>query len=181
MGIINLWGILILNSCLHGFQKLNCYNHVFKNYLQVFELDQKFVTIWKIKLKYLKTSEIFLWVFFFFFFLKHLNIDVVNILVFFLVSGMCFIAYIIPNLKKWHNFWRYFWGIFSSPNDMTQIVSKSLKDTRDACGKKKSFVCFEMLEEGYKFERLFFWCFEVENKVTIIYKIFCLHPPMGQM
>ncbi len=135
MGMIFFLGILILNSCLHGFQKLNCYNHVFKNYLQVFELDLKFVTIWKIKFKYLKIGEIFLYVFFWFLFScqapqywcgEHSSII-------FLVNGMCFIANIIPNLKKWHNFWGYFWGIFSSPNDMTQIVLKSLKDTRDAC------------------------------------------------
>ncbi len=41
--------------------KANCYNHVFLHYLQVLELDLKFVAIWKIKLKYpqpLKTDEI---------------------------------------------------------------------------------------------------------------------------
>jgi hypothetical protein len=32
-------------SCLHGLQKLNYYNHVFKNYLQVLELDLNFVAI----------------------------------------------------------------------------------------------------------------------------------------
>jgi uncharacterized membrane protein YqgA involved in biofilm formation len=35
MGIIILFlGILFLNSCFHGLQKLNCCNHVFLNYLQ---------------------------------------------------------------------------------------------------------------------------------------------------
>jgi hypothetical protein len=33
-----------------------------------------------------------------------------------------------------------------------------------------------MIEEGYKFEKLFFCCFQVENKVTSMYKISCLHP-----
>jgi hypothetical protein len=52
-----------LNSCAHGLQKLNCYNHVFFKYLQLFELNLKFMTIWKIKVKYLKASEMFLQVF----------------------------------------------------------------------------------------------------------------------
>jgi hypothetical protein len=80
MGIINFFlGTLFFNPCLHGPQKLNCYNHVFLSYLQVLELNLKFVTIWKIKFKYLKVGEMFLQVFGFFF--KHLNIDVVNILI----------------------------------------------------------------------------------------------------
>jgi hypothetical protein len=46
MGIITLfWGILFLNFHLHGLQKLNYYNHSFKNYLQVLDLDLKFVAI----------------------------------------------------------------------------------------------------------------------------------------
>ncbi len=46
MGIINYFlDTLFLNSCLHGFQKLNSYNHVFLSYLQIFELDLKFVAI----------------------------------------------------------------------------------------------------------------------------------------
>jgi len=61
-----LWGILIINSCMHGFQKLNCYNHVFKNDLQVLELDIKFVVVWKINFKCLKIGEILLQVFEFF-------------------------------------------------------------------------------------------------------------------
>jgi hypothetical protein len=81
MGIKNKLGTLFLNSCLHGLQKLNYYNHVFLTYLQKFELDLKFVVVWKIKFKYLKVGEIFSQVFGFFF--KHLNIDVVNILMFF--------------------------------------------------------------------------------------------------
>jgi hypothetical protein len=82
MGIINSFlGTLFLNFCLHGLQKLNCYNHVFKNYLQVLELDPKFMAVSKIKFKYLKVSEMFLRVFGFFF--KHVNIDVVNILILF--------------------------------------------------------------------------------------------------
>jgi hypothetical protein len=67
MGIIkNKLGTLFLNSCLHGLQKLNCYNHVFLSYLQVLELDLKFVAVWKIKFKYLKIGEMFLQVFDFF-------------------------------------------------------------------------------------------------------------------
>jgi hypothetical protein len=46
MGIINFFlGTLFLNFCLHGLQKLNHYNHLFLNYLQIFELDLKFVAI----------------------------------------------------------------------------------------------------------------------------------------
>jgi len=41
--------------------------------------------------------------------------------------------------------------------------------------KTKSFICVEMLEEGSKFFLMFFWCFQVENKVVSIYKISCLH------
>jgi hypothetical protein len=33
-----------------------------------------------------------------------------------------------------------------------------------------------MLNEGYNFEKLFFSCFQVENKVRSMYKISCLHP-----
>jgi hypothetical protein len=47
--------------------------------MQVLELDLKFVAIWKIKFKYLKVGEMVLQVFGFF--LRHLNIDVVNILI----------------------------------------------------------------------------------------------------
>jgi hypothetical protein len=37
MGILFIFlGTLFLNSCLHGFQKLNYYDHIFKSYLQVF-------------------------------------------------------------------------------------------------------------------------------------------------
>jgi hypothetical protein len=36
--------------------------------------------------------------------------------------------------------------------------------------KTKSFIYFEMLEEGYKFEKLFSLCFQVENKVQICTK-----------
>jgi len=82
MGIINSFlGTLFLNSCLHALQKLNYYNHVLKNYLQVLELDPKFVAVSKIKFKYMKISEMFLQVFSFFF--KHVNIDVVNIRILF--------------------------------------------------------------------------------------------------
>jgi hypothetical protein len=43
--IILFLGTLFLNSYLHELQKLNCYNHDFLYYLQVLELDLKFVTI----------------------------------------------------------------------------------------------------------------------------------------
>jgi hypothetical protein len=32
--------------------------------------------------------------------------------------------------------------------------------------KMKSFICFEMLEEGWNFIKLFFWCFQIKNKVV---------------
>ncbi len=43
---------------------------------------------------------------------------------------------------------------------------------------KKKIICFEMLEEGQKFEIFFFSCFQVENKVTSMQKMSCLHPLM---
>jgi hypothetical protein len=86
--IILILGTLFLDSCAHGFQKLNCYNHVLKNYFKVFKLDLKFVLVWKIKFKYLKVGEMFLQVFGFFF--KHLNIDVLNILIFFFCLSSLF-------------------------------------------------------------------------------------------
>jgi hypothetical protein len=43
--------------------------------------------------------------------------------------------------------------------------------------KMKNFICFEMLEENYKFEKLFFFAFSnKKTKVTSMYKISCLHP-----
>jgi hypothetical protein len=46
MGIIKKnWGKLFFNSCFHGLQKLNYYNHVFLSYLQILELDLKFMAI----------------------------------------------------------------------------------------------------------------------------------------
>jgi len=74
-----LWGILIINSCMHGFQKLNCYNHVFKNYLQVLELDIKICGSLKNKFQVFENrwnTFASFWIFF-----KHFNIDVVNILI----------------------------------------------------------------------------------------------------
>ncbi len=50
---------LFLNSYLNGLQKLIFYNHILKNYLQVLELDLKFVAIKKMKFKYLKAGEMF--------------------------------------------------------------------------------------------------------------------------
>jgi hypothetical protein len=52
-------------------------------------MDLKFVAIWKIKFKYLKIGAIFLQVFDFSFNL-HLNIDVVNNLIYILVNEVCF-------------------------------------------------------------------------------------------
>jgi hypothetical protein len=43
--ILLFWGTLFLNFYLHEFQKLNCYNHVFLHYFQVFESDLKFVAV----------------------------------------------------------------------------------------------------------------------------------------
>jgi hypothetical protein len=46
MGIVKKkFGTLFFISCLYGLQKLNYYNHVFLNYLQVLELDLKFVVV----------------------------------------------------------------------------------------------------------------------------------------
>jgi hypothetical protein len=46
MGIIKInLGKLFLNSCFHGLQKLNYYNHVFFSYLQILELDLKFMAV----------------------------------------------------------------------------------------------------------------------------------------
>jgi hypothetical protein len=41
--------------------------------------------------------------------------------------------------------------------------------------KIKSFICFEMLKK--RLEVFFFlnWCFQVDNKTTSMYQIFCLH------
>jgi hypothetical protein len=39
------FGTLFLIFCLYELQELNCYKHVFKNYLQVFEMQLKFVII----------------------------------------------------------------------------------------------------------------------------------------
>jgi hypothetical protein len=79
MGIIILFlGTLLFNSCLRELQKLNCYNHVFFKYLQVFELNLKFLVVFLKRFKYLKISDMFLQIFGIF--LKHLNIDVMNIL-----------------------------------------------------------------------------------------------------
>jgi len=95
--IILILGTLFHDSCLHGLQKLNCCTHVFKNYLQVFKLDLKFVVVRKIKFKYLKINEIFLQVYGFLF--KCLNSDVMNILILFLwLMEFFFITKIIPNL-----------------------------------------------------------------------------------
>jgi len=63
MGIIYIfWVHYFHNSCLHGIQKLNCYNHVFKNYLQVLELDLNFVVIQVLESKW----NIFTSIWFFF-------------------------------------------------------------------------------------------------------------------
>jgi hypothetical protein len=42
--------------------------------------------------------------------------------------------------------------------------------------KTKSFICFEILEEGQKFFKLFFSYYKIENKVTSTCKIFA-HTP----
>jgi hypothetical protein len=61
MGIIILFlGTLFLNFCLCELQKLNCYNHVLSKYLQVFELNLKFVVVFFLKFKYLKVNDMFL-------------------------------------------------------------------------------------------------------------------------
>jgi hypothetical protein len=42
---------------------------------------------------------------------------------------------------------------------MTQIALRGEKEVRNAHKKTKSFIFFEMLEEGQQFERLFFFVF----------------------
>ncbi len=92
-------GTFIINSCLHKLQKLYCYNHIFLHYLQVLELDLKFVTIWKIKIKHLKVCEMFLQVYGFFF--MQLTIDMVNIPIYILwLIKFVFITKMIPNSWK---------------------------------------------------------------------------------
>jgi hypothetical protein len=69
---------------------------------------------------YLKGGEMFLQVFGFFF--KHLNIDVVNILIynFWLIN-----FFHNQNHPQPLKVGGYFWGTFSNPNDMTQIAFES--------------------------------------------------------
>jgi hypothetical protein len=43
--IILFLSTLFLKFYLHELQKLNCYNHVFLHYLQILELDLKFVVV----------------------------------------------------------------------------------------------------------------------------------------
>jgi hypothetical protein len=79
---------LFFYFCLHRLQKLNWCNHGFFNYLQVFELDLKFVVVWKIKFKYLKVNEMFLQVFGFLQALQYWCGEHSN--VYFLVNQVCF-------------------------------------------------------------------------------------------
>jgi hypothetical protein len=59
-------------------------------------------------------------------FFKHLNIDVVNILIlFFWLIEFVYITKIIPNPEKMGDILKIFWNTFSSPNDITQITFKS--------------------------------------------------------
>jgi hypothetical protein len=88
MGIIIFFlGTLFLKSCLHGLQKLNYYNYVCLSYLQVLELDLKFVAVWKVKFKYLKIGEMFLQVFGF---ISNTSILMWNSNIMFLVNWVCF-------------------------------------------------------------------------------------------
>jgi hypothetical protein len=140
-------GTLFFNSYLHGLQKLNCYNRVFKSYLQVLELDLKLVTDWKIKFKYLKLGEIFLKIFGFFSSTsivcgKHSNII-------FLVNGICFIAKLIPQpLKNDIIFGDTFGVLFQVQMIWHKLLWKARGMLEMPMKKTKSFVCFEMLKEG---------------------------------
>jgi len=67
-------------------------------YKYLFELDLKFVVVWKIKFKYLILSEMFLQVVDFFSSTSNVNIDVVNILIYiFWLMEFVFITKTIPN------------------------------------------------------------------------------------
>jgi hypothetical protein len=46
---------------------------------------------------------------------------------------------------------------------------------KDAHEKTKNVICVEMLNEGMKLKKMFFGCFQVENKVLSMHKIACLH------
>ncbi len=83
-------GTSFLDSCLHGLPKVNSYNHVFLNYLQVFELDLKFVVVLKSKVQVFESK---LNIFASFFLKKTSKIDVMNILIlFFWLMKFVFIA-----------------------------------------------------------------------------------------
>jgi len=89
-------GTLFLNSCLHEFQKLNCYNYVFSHYLQILELNLKCDNLKNKVQIFKKVGEMFLQIFGFF--LMHLNIDVVNIRIqYFWLMESIFITKIIFN------------------------------------------------------------------------------------
>ncbi len=136
-------GTLFLNSCLHGLWKLNCYNHVFLSYFQVLELDLNFVVVLKIKFKYLKACEIFLQVFELF--LKHLNIDVVNI--FWLME---FVSQLksSPTPKNDIIFRDIFGVLFQIQMIWHKLIWKAKRMLEMLMKKTKSFFCFEMLKEG---------------------------------
>jgi hypothetical protein len=91
---------LFLNSCSHGLQKLNYYDHVFFKLANIW-IGPKICGNLKNKVQILESRwNVFanIW----FFFLKvHLNIDVVNILIYiFWLIKFVFITKIIPNPLK---------------------------------------------------------------------------------
>jgi hypothetical protein len=80
MGImIFFWGTLFINSCLHGLQKLNYYNHVLKLLASTW-IRLKICGNLKNKVQVLENrwnAFASIWIIFF----KHLNIDLMNILI----------------------------------------------------------------------------------------------------
>jgi hypothetical protein len=145
--IILFLGTLFLNSCFHEFQKLNCYNHNFLYYLQVLELDLKFVTVWKIKFKYLKIGEMFLQAFGFFSCTSILMWRTFQI--FFLANGMCFHNWNHPWPFKNENNIGDTFGVFLQVQMIWYKLLWGFKGRLEMFMKKtKSFFCFEMLKEG---------------------------------
>jgi hypothetical protein len=96
----------------------------FFKYLQELKLNLKLVVVWKRKFKYLKVGEMFLQIFGFFF--KHLNIDVVNILIlFFWLLKFVFIIKIILNPLKSDIVIGDIFGVLFEIQMMIQIVLRS--------------------------------------------------------
>ncbi len=95
----------------------------------------------------MKVGEIFLQVFGFF--LHHLNIDVVNIVinVFWLIKFV-FITKIIPNPLKMGNIFGDIFGILFQVQMIRHKLLLKARGRLEMPMKKKKIIYFEMLEEG---------------------------------